>query len=443
MGLNRIIYFVLIFYFLSIYLWPYYIDVRIFEHVGLNPQRLLIVLLLFLSALFFLKSPAYTLTQSALVLSEFKWFYLFAVVYFVIRFLSISTSDNFIYSLLVSVNDFILLFIFSFLVLFFADNRFKIRLLFYVFFFSSVLVSIYIAIEFLFQYNFFESFTNPNTKSGEVALFDKSRDGVYRAQGVYEHPITQAQLLVSTVIFCYYMINKNIFWLFMPIISIGIYFTGSRFGQLSLFIFLALVILGHILRHFSREAIILVKFVFLVLALGGLSIYILNFSEAEMSSSLTRVAQIFAGWHAFLASPFIGHGPGLGGGILFEYSEGFWGFRLHKPSIDNYFLSVLVESGVLAFLFFILMLLSISRLVNSENNQYQKWTPAVLLTYLSFSGFFILSIFHLVYFVILAPLLMLSSLKMQRALQAKNLTLSSAPPFHSAKSFLGVKYDKS
>ena len=192
------------------------------------------------------------------------------------------------------------------------------------------------------------------------------REGAYRIQGIFDNPL----LLNEFAIFClplfYYMVSvargtrKRLFQAAILIAIFIIIFTGSRsgllVGTLCTFIFVA-ARSWYRFRSIDRYIIL-----FLIAMLSLFILYIslgifykliadgqanaLHELSAKDRSSVARAQQFFH------VSTVITESPIFGAGVLQNFSR-----QLDEiASIDNYYLRVLLEAGVVGLLLFVLFL---------------------------------------------------------------------------------------
>ncbi len=197
-------------------------------------------------------------------------------------------------------------------------------------------------------------------------LREKFRDGRYRAQGTFEHPMVLAEYMamMAPLAAVFFFIRKtgNWRWIavgFLPLALGVIVSSRSRVGiavlMAALLLVAALMMIprGKQLRHGgSNLSLAVAMFLLPLLLVGGYFVMqemlslIAGRSAGEANSTLTRVLMLERGIPLLKASPYFGYGSGMGAVKL-----GFWdGTRFN---IDNYWLSVALDSGVPGLLAFL------------------------------------------------------------------------------------------
>jgi hypothetical protein len=199
-------------------------------------------------------------------------------------------------------------------------------------------------------------------------IADKIRGGAYRVQSVFSHPILFGQYLgaAAPIIFISLFFERSRFWKFMaivalPLILIGILKSGSRSGLLALTV--SAIVLGgmlwvHILANSQKYrgfAIAAVPIVLIaIFAAYGFSEHLVaGGSQMESSSSLVRETQLRYAFNAIPHNPIFGYG--LGAAIQIAGVKTY----LNSLTMDIFYLSVLLDSGWVGLILFMLMVLSL------------------------------------------------------------------------------------
>jgi O-antigen ligase len=341
-------------------IWPFYIDLRLHDNVGLNPQRIV----LFFAVIFF--AVAYFLANGFSRFLGATWWRNsdgkailgVLLVYTVLR--SISSALAGTYSLLIFVNELIsnmfLMVVAGAVFRRYSDAKRFVSVITV----CALIVSCYAVIERAVEYNFLVEYADVTTRAGFTAATEKIRDGVYRVQGTFEHPLSLVQYLAMTVPLLYLVFRK---WkaLAVPpflIICAALLYTGSRSAIVALFLSMVamLVLTTHVrLRSGSgrrNRGLILGSLVALygvILVGGGVLINeaVNGESDSQNASTATRLIQINNGLLAIKQRPIFGFGPGEASRVIMGIGETeSGGETIFRETTDNLFLTRVVESGI-------------------------------------------------------------------------------------------------
>lgn len=194
---------------------------------------------------------------------------------------------------------------------------------------------------------------------------DKIREGAFRAQATFDHPIVFAQFVAALVPLALYCIRNDAskFWrllslLAVPIALAAIAKSGSRAGVVSVAVACAAVGFVWWLRamlygRISKAlAIIALPAFLMMLAVGAAVIAELagGRGQHEISSTNTRMLMLRVGVDALLDSPLLGFGHGMAitkAGV--QGAGGIW-------TLDNYFLTMALDYGYVGMVLFVLAL---------------------------------------------------------------------------------------
>lgn len=197
----------------------------------------------------------------------------------------------------------------------------------------------------------------------EDALVGKVRDGVYRVQGVFDNPLSLAEFLVYlSPVFAYRIaIGKGVvrgafvFWMLLLILSL--WMTGSRGGILvfsagicaftlfygwSGFTRYTRTFLAFLIFSFFVAAVFSVYGFIYELGLKAQTVSFVRFDETERST-YSRALQYFEVFSLLQERPIFGLG------VHQNFAKGFE--EIHR--IDNFYLRVGLEGGVVGILLFI------------------------------------------------------------------------------------------
>lgn len=224
---------------------------------------------------------------------------------------------------------------------------------------ASVVVVGVTAIELVLRRNVFDGLLQVENISTKLAFIEELRDGRYRAKGTFQHPLVLAHFYVSLGLF---FVARGIFdpqpirqgykwWLLGAICLCGVYFTNTRSGLAIGAVFgLLLLSLRYLvwlrgLRNQLMGSILRLQLLWLPL-LAIVSAFVLadlmaGRSEAERSSTSSRLLTLANALNNMWDSPLIGFGVGIGeskGGTT--YAGGY------MYTVDNLFLLQTLDNGI-------------------------------------------------------------------------------------------------
>jgi O-antigen ligase len=359
-------------YIISTLIWPKYIAVRPpgLPLIGIQRLANLLALSMFVLAMF---SSNWFKKEIANSFNKAKVFWIFfgGLVFF--RFASVFISRDIPFSLFMFMSDFFVHWFFIFTGVFIGSSHryFIIFLKAIVFcFFVNFLIAI---TELALGKNLFLPFLNTIDPALEWVLKEKSRDGLYRVQSVFLHPITFAEFASVGFCFTVCMLShiKNKLWRAISIFlavscaSIMVLLSGSRSGYVATAVIISLVVFSPLANSLLRKQMNLkttALWSFLIIALTiavgllGILVYDYTFgkyiSAATVGSSTARLLMLEQTFVKLIESPIVGHGVGLGAELV--------GLETGNPyapyTIDSLFISYTVESGIFALISFIALI---------------------------------------------------------------------------------------
>lgn len=350
-------------------LWPRYAYIRIGGLPGVTPTRVFLALSLFFGLLYLLRSPCFR-RKLAIELSSSKLIVFPVFVFALFRFLSVAFADNPIGSLYGFLNEivfFVLMTVFFVGAICEPKNVQKFIKILVCLTFFICLIGVF---EYLLQRNVFVGILPITDEYAQEAMFSKIRDSGYRIQSTFDHPLTYAQFLVSIIpllIAGFFRFNGVIFrCVALLTISFAIgsaWLTGSRSGVLLSFSsVISMGALAMAIQFFRRN----IKLGTLIISVFGLSLAALigmllvdqvllvlsGRSSAESSSTAARMLMFYRAIPLVLDSPLVGYGVNQAAGLI-----GFVGAR-GILTIDSLLLSLVVESGVVALVCYLLCITS-------------------------------------------------------------------------------------
>jgi O-antigen ligase len=200
---------------------------------------------------------------------------------------------------------------------------------------------------------------------------DKSRGGKYRVAGIFSHPLALGEYLsmcLPVVGSMAFATNKKIFRVALfssiPLVFFAIYLTQTRSSIISAAIsllFYLLLIAAKLAKNKTSFSTAIAGWFgisavsFLIIGSIGVAISIAQGnSTEEVGSSAARLIMVERTIESINKSPYFGYGPGNA-----AITIGYIGLA-RNLTIDSYYLSILLESGIPALIFFILLFIFIS-----------------------------------------------------------------------------------
>lgn len=347
--------------FLILYiLIPSYLFQLAIGPIYLSIDRFLFLILLtyWLFGLFFL--PKVFVRMVKVILSQkilFLFYFLFLLISIISSYLSgISASIlNSIYSTL-----YILVFTLLPLSIPFTPLLFKrISQIFLIV--SSVLIFISI-FEIIFGTNPLAPFVNVNlmTESQRGAFLDNYAGDTFRIKGTFSNPLVYGHfiVLVTPVLFFFrqYSRKKTLYFIIIILLVISGLLTRSR----ATFILIVLTFLIGSFYYFksinlSKKMLIVFLLSFIVIALFSFTPELsFIFGGRELTSDQNRETQLLTSVPFILNEFYFGYGQGQSA-IVLDYGTLNGG----SPTIDNYFLSCILDYGIIGLIFSILFFLKV------------------------------------------------------------------------------------
>lgn len=357
----------LLFFIVVFHLWPAYGVFKVGSLPGLNLQRLCLVLLI-ISWIYTLLSSSWHLLYLFKRISEHRYFIFGLATYFLWKYLSIANSTNFTKSIYAATNElvpFFLLFLIGITV--WHDSK-QIERAIVVLMISSFFVSLLGIYESFVKHNLFQSFVPITSEFTEFALESKIRGG-YRIQSTFSHPLVLAEYLVFTIPLAFVIAvnSRALFYRVLGLIVLAfsgcaLLMTGSRaavgilvlLGMLAVLWKLWLIIRSPKSSGYWLTALVmlLLPVVIAVAFLGFTLLWtkVQGHSMEEISSTTGRFTQLQMSIPLIMGHPILGYGAGNSATTL-DY-----GHPSSLPTIDNYYLSIALDSGLPALALFIFML---------------------------------------------------------------------------------------
>lgn len=340
--------------------FPAYGELKIGGSPNLAPSRLLRLAMLGLMALVLMIKPF----RHSLTRQEDKdariLFWLVAAFFLWVLPLVLFNAASLGYTLTKLKNELIPVWVTFWLTVALVRSRTQLNWLINVLALSTLVLLCVMGAEVVLRRNVFDGLLQVENVSTQLAFLEDLRDGFYRAKGTFQHPLVLAHFLVS---FGLLFLAKGLFhphpttigglrWSLLGVICLGcVYFTNTRSGLAIGVVFGVLLLsLRYLvwLRGFANQVkatMLRLQLMWLpVLAAGG--VYVLadlmaGRSEAERSSSSSRMLTIVNAFSNIGESPLIGFGVGLGdtkGGTSYA------GGRMY--TVDNLFLLQTLDNGI-------------------------------------------------------------------------------------------------
>lgn len=222
---------------------------------------------------------------------------------------------------------------------------------------------------------------NIDTKAFANAISEKIRDGVYRSQATFSHPLVFAQFLFLSLPLTLYLSASARSFKLSFLFALGaatqllaLDSTASRAAALGTVVLVLVGAAGFLLRRFVLSGYRRVAIPMFFAALGGaivaglalafgddVSAYVFGRSSLESQSTGARLLMLERALKAVSDDWLIGRGQGLA-----PYFIGVRGTG-GAVTVDSYYLSLLVEAGALAIFLYAAFFLSAAAKVFSYN----------------------------------------------------------------------------
>ena len=225
---------------------------------------------------------------------------------------------------------------------------------------SSLLVATAGLIEAFMQRNYFVQFASGGDSQAvadalKTIAFDKTRDGVFRAQSTFDHPIVFAQFIAAVVPLAVFIafFERSLIWrligfLVVPIGVFAIIKSGSRSGVVSLAVALTFAGAFIWLRSITSKGFwkVLALAALPVLTVGIVIGYlvvqelIIGRSNSEAGSSSVRLKMVWDSVSALYESPLWGFGHGMAllkAGVISGHTG--------VATLDSLLLTIALDSG--------------------------------------------------------------------------------------------------
>lgn len=191
---------------------------------------------------------------------------------------------------------------------------------------------------------------------------DKARDGAFRAQSTFDHPIVFAQFVAALIPLALFTATRDVsvYWRIVALVTVpfavlAIIKSGSRSGYASMGAAISLIAFVWWLRAMVNGRLSKVLAIVAVPALAGafgiaivfLEELVAGRSQHEASSTMTRLNMLRDGVTALWDSPIWGFGHGAAIEKAGVYNH------VGIATIDNYFLSIALDYGYVGLFLFV------------------------------------------------------------------------------------------
>ena len=274
---------------------------------------------------------------------------------------------------------------------------------------SGLMVATSGLIEAFIQRNYFVQFasggdTQATADALKTIMFDKTRDGNFRAQSTFDHPIVFAQFIAAVIPLAAYIAFFERHWIWrlvgflvVPIGVLAIVKSGSRAGIVSLAVALSFVGVFVWMRAITSKgfgrvfAIAILPILLFGLTIGYFVVQelVLGRSNSEAGSSAVRLKMVGDSVSALYESPLWGFGHGMA-----LYKAGVISGHTGVATLDSLLLTIALDSGYVGFVLFLAIILLFSiksglaaiRLRDQEGARVGMLVASVLALIATFAG---------------------------------------------------------
>lgn len=379
------------------FIWPSYIALKISLLPGLTPDRIftfIIVIILIIHAV--------QKTSLFYRLEKYKNIILFLFIWLMWNLISsINGSTNIPSSIAATINWYLSGPIFFILVLAFIKKEIEIVQLIKFIIVIMFIINLIGIIEIYVGDLLFKNFLITENKFTLGSLTEKIRDGFFRIRSVFSNPLVYSQFLIAYLPFLFYIlknekkiISKLFYLTNIFIVYLVMYKTGSRAG---LILAVCLPLISRYISFYRIKIFKLFSNIVIVLTIILVSYFIYKYYIAHSSiinnlsyfnihgkvgeedlSTFARFLQFKLGLESIISNPLFGIGFGQA-------------VEAVKPlnSIDNYYLTFILSSGIIGLSFFIIFLFLTSKVAIKSINNYKD-----SLTVYLFVSFILLNVYY-------------------------------------------------
>lgn len=348
-------------------IWPRYALLRFGGFPGISPARIaqFVLLMYWLCAV---TKNRYTKNILINAIQEHRFIYIAILSLFAIKAAGVFASELPFLSAKGMVNEAISVYMPLLFTVTFARTDRDIVMIFASIIFAAVLAGVVGGYEFTVSRNVFIGILDVDSEYMRQVFSEKIRAGSYRLQSTFSHPLTFSEYLVFTtpLVLALAFGLRRLMALQLSVLALYLLATvflvvqsGSRSGVGVLLLATAgfAVLNGLRKMRFDRSPIAFVTNIFTVMFFIGvlllgvtvLSDMLIGKTVREFNSALVRLDMWSRGLSAVLDGPIFGYGQDMAATTLgFIEGDG-------NITIDSYFLSVLVESGLVGLVLYVLV----------------------------------------------------------------------------------------
>jgi hypothetical protein len=387
-------------------LWPDFAEVKPGGIPNIAPPRLVRAALIFLAVLYLFQDRE----RSTVFFRRLRenWIPItLLLAFFALRFASAFVSRFPALQIFAFVkNDFWSYLNIFFITLFVVRDERDVKRVVNVIVFSGMIVGAAAVVEYFLKRNLFQGLISVTSDYMMSVLSDKTRDNVYRAQATLEHPLMLGQFFAMILPWCWYsMLYSNgrilkVVALLSGLLGVAaIYACGSRSSFAIAIPLVAIMFIWELwrwtLRSHNRPAqyLMLLQFPLLLGAFAGVLYYIKKVAagttHVTQGSASIRLEMLNSGISKLGDAMFLGHGLGDATSVVTFVGTG------GVKTLDNYYLVVALESGMIAlllnavlWLYFLFSSFSLSRQKETANAR------LAMLLGLSVLGYIIIMTIH-------------------------------------------------
>lgn len=410
---------------------PAYIGIK--TNIGLiNLQRVLLMPLFIMTLALLLTNKRVRRNVKVVFAKNYALLFTAAII-IALRVVSSAASIDVGVSIKTSLYEAIVLPLLYIATIMFIDSNERANKLVKIICAALVLVSLQVIIERALEQNVFVMLGVSSGDSDDYlgqALASKTR-GAYRAQGSFYNPLSLAHYLIFMLPLLYSAKKLLSSWRVMRAVYIAMTIlaalaTGSRAALLIVMTFFIYAVAKRIVdmaksklpsvRVFGVFAGIVFLIVSIALSLGVVKI-IEGGNEQEQSSTVARLSQLSMGVDSILENPILGIGPRMAATVAGT------SVSAERVSIDNFYLSMAIESGLLVLLLYIIVMINlISKSGYTHLIVNDQWALGLRMSFILFAVFFFISS---LYEELMPFLVLLMALESGRRAKVRNSNASS------------------
>lgn len=306
-----------------------------------------------------------------------RWRFFFASLFTIFAAKLIGTiTSNELVGLAYWLDEFAEIMVILFLAAYFITDKKQFSNLLVVILISAIISQFLVLIEAGLGHNLLYGLVNIEVSTvGENVLEGRNRDGVYRAMGLFDNPLSLAEYACWVFAFAYISlkigVNKRLSIAATAMVPLVIYLTSSRSGFVVLAAALVTWLYQRLMPAFSTEvrysirlllfaAASILGFLFLqtISSTSGINWLIdtlLSGSESENISSFARLNQYAQIIQAMSEAPWFGYG-----------SKNHLITDL-EITLDSYYLRILIEAGFVGLCGFVCLIIAAMQFAKSAN----------------------------------------------------------------------------